>query len=75
MAVTFLCLFRGPSIESAQLVSTSTDPELVRQVAADMLQTELTDEEYSDPARRALSRGKRQALRVIHGETEGAHDA
>jgi hypothetical protein len=61
--VSFLALYRGASLESAELVSVSTDPELVAFVAGALLKKKCG--ETGDPALAALRTGRRRALNVL----------
>jgi hypothetical protein len=70
--ISFLALYRGPSLERAELVAVSADPELIAHVAGALLK-EKSDSRptLDDAAIEALSRGRRKALRIIHGEARG----
>jgi hypothetical protein len=68
---TYIALYRGPDINNAKMVAVSCDPQLVAQVAAQLL----TDPHYadnpgSDPVLDALNRGRRRALRLIQEERQ-----
>lgn len=68
--LNFVALYRGESLQAARLVAVTTDRELVAQIAAGLLSRPVTDE--SDPAIDAVSGGRREALRLIHGEAARA---
>lgn len=60
---SFLALYRGRDLPSAELVAVSTDPALVAQVAGVLL--DHSPDHDRDPALKALTRGRRRALRVV----------
>lgn len=64
--VTFVALYRGTSLQSAQLVAVTTDAELVAQVAAGLLKGPAPKDE--DPVLAAVHGGRRRALRLLHQE-------
>ena len=64
--VSFVALYRGPTISSARLIAVSADPELAAQVSARLL--DQTDEAERDPVVVTLERGRRAALRAIKRE-------
>jgi hypothetical protein len=66
--VTFLTLYRGPSLAAAELIAVSTDPELVGYVATALLRHAPGGAD-DDPALTALSRARRRALRIVRLET------
>lgn len=71
MPATFVCIFAGPSIETARLIATTADQRLVRSVAVELLNDpryRSTEEESSDSVLAAINEGKRHALRLIAGE-------
>lgn len=68
--VTFLALYRGASLPSAELVSVSTDPELVAFVAETLLKER--NGASDDPALAALTAGRRRALRILGSGGGGA---
>ena len=65
--VSFIALYRGASIAAAELITVSTDPNLVAFVAGALLRERQT-RPSGDPAVGAIARGRRRALRVVHGE-------
>jgi hypothetical protein len=65
--VSFLGLYRGDSLETAQLVAVSADAELVGQVATALLER---GERPTDPALGALQKGRRRALRHVAEESQ-----
>lgn len=65
--VTFLALYRGESVASAELVAVATDPELVSGVAGALLASR-EEAEGGDPVLGAIRRGRRRALRAIRQE-------
>lgn len=69
--VSFLALYRGASLESAELLAVATDPELVAMVAGSLLKEQRGDR-GGDPAIDALRGGRRRALRVVKREAERA---
>ena len=66
--VSFLALYRGKSIVTAQLIAVSTDPHLVGTVAASILASEHQDPEAPDPAISSIVGGRREALKLILGD-------
>lgn len=70
---SFLALYRGESVPTAQLVTVCADPELVARFAREMLEDpdhELT-RRTGDPAVDALRGGRREALELVREEAEG----
>src|SRR5262245_48248449 len=65
--VSFITLYRGASIATAELIAVSTDPDLVAYVAGALLR-ERQAVPSRDPAASALARGRRRALRVVRTE-------
>jgi len=67
-ATAFIALFYGTSADTARLVGTSSDRELVRQAADRML----TDPHYdlTDPVLGTLNQGRLSALRIIRNFLE-----
>ena len=63
---SFVALYRGSTVGSAELVAVSTAPELVRELAAHMLAE--PEEPESDSALHELEHGRRRALRLIRDE-------
>lgn len=64
--LTYLALYRGPSIERAELVAVSTDAELISHVAGAILQEGIkSNEEPTDPAVASLVKGRQRALRIV----------
>lgn len=73
MSTSFIGLFHGPDFQSARIITTSTDPTLVKKVAAellDALQHEVDNE--SDPVTAVLNDGRRNALLMISMEDGAA---
>ncbi len=67
--VTFIALYRGSRLSSAELVAVSTDPSLVAHVAAALLATHEHEPEGSgDVATQALSAGRQHALELVRDE-------
>jgi hypothetical protein len=64
--VTFLAVYRGPSLPRAELVAVTTEPGLVAHVASALLRE--GPPEGRDRALGALRGGRRRALRAIRGE-------
>ena len=65
--VSFVTLYRGASIATAELIAISTDPDLVAYVAGALLR-ERQAVAPSDPAASALARRRRRALRLVRKE-------
>lgn len=67
--VSFVALYRGPSVPSAQLIAVSTNPELVGLVAEALLAEQLQGRERGeDPAVRAMAEGTRRAIELVRDE-------
>lgn len=66
MSTSFIALYRGPTIASAQLIAVSADPQLVALVADRLLESPQL--EAPDPITQALNRGRTTALRLITKE-------
>lgn len=64
--VSYLALFRGDSVASAELVAVSTDPDLIAHVAAALL--ERRPHHPRDPALESLAAGRRRALELVRDE-------
>jgi hypothetical protein len=60
--VSFLALYRGASVASAELVAVAADPSLVAYVSRELLRRRTPA--THDPVIRALVRGRRRALRL-----------
>jgi hypothetical protein len=60
---TFLAIYRGDTIASAQLIAVSTDPSIVTHVASRLLATE--EDEPEDPVLLSITRGRTNALRLV----------
>jgi len=65
--VSFITLYRGASVPTAELIAVSTDPTLVAYVASSLLRGRQVAPS-ADPATTALARGRRRALRLVHTE-------
>lgn len=64
--VDYIILYRGETIDNARYVGASADPELVKEFAAKLLDTQTYDpEETPDPILRALNQGRQNALQLI----------
>ncbi|MCK6553316.1 hypothetical protein L6Q96_01820 [Candidatus Binatia bacterium] len=62
--VSYLALYRGSSLATAELISVSTDPALISAVASTLLKQATPPPD--DAAAAALRNGRRRALRLIH---------
>jgi hypothetical protein len=65
--LSFVALYRGRDLPSAELVAVSTDPGLVADVASALL-SRTPRGRPADPALGALNTGRRRALRVVARE-------
>ncbi len=72
MSATFLALYRGSTIGTAELVAVTTDPKLIAEVASAMLTDAGDDPE--DPAVSAVKDGRRRALQLVQDEAGGDDD-
>lgn len=66
--VSFLAVYRGDSLQSAELVAVSTDPGLVESVAGEILTDRSRHPDPGDPALDSIRRGKRRALQLVRDE-------
>ena len=60
---SFIALYRGDTISSAELVATTADPDLVRDFAERLLST--PERQEPDAVLRELALGRRRALRLV----------
>ncbi len=71
--VSFVALYRGPSLSAAELVGVTTDPALVAHVADRLLaERDREGRRSDDPATAALTEGKRRALELVRDEAEAS---
>ena len=66
---SFIALYRGDTISSAELVATTADPDLVRDFAERLLST--AERQEPDAVLRELALGRRRALRLVRDGAEG----
>ena len=66
MSKSFVALYRGSTVSSAELVAICTDPKVVRGLADKMLAE--AEEPEPDAALQELERGRRRALRLVKDE-------
>jgi len=66
LGTSFVALYRGPTVSSAELVAVCTDPALVRELAEKMLAE--PEEPEPDAVLEELKRGRKWALRVVKDE-------
>jgi hypothetical protein len=66
---SFVALYRGSTVADAELVAASSDPELVGEVAARLL--EERRHHPADPVLAAKDEGRRRALRLVGAEARG----
>jgi hypothetical protein len=66
---TFLALYRGDSIGAAKLLTVSTDPEMVWDFAARLLEKPESQRD-PDPVLDELEQGRRRALRLVKSGAE-----
>lgn len=71
--VSFVALYRGRSVPTAQLIAVSTNRELVGLVAEALLVEQGRDSAGEDPAMSAVADGTRRALELVRDES-GARD-
>ena len=65
---SFIALYHGETISSAELVATTADPELVRDFAERMLS--VPEEQEPDAVLRELELGRRRALGLVRDDAE-----
>lgn len=70
--VSFLALYRGQSVGDAELVTVSTDPELVGRFADELL--EARSQVPDDPVVSAIREAEKRGLRIVRDEAEGDDD-
>jgi hypothetical protein len=64
----FLALYSGDRPDNAQVVAVSTNPDLVRRFASDLLDDpKFKAHATNDPVTSALAAGRRRALRLVAG--------
>lgn len=68
--VSFLALYRGDSVQSAELVAVSTNSDLIADVAHQLLSEPESGRRPDDPALASLQQGKEQALRLVRDEAQ-----
>lgn len=64
---TFVALYRGQTVASAQLIAVSADPALIALVSRRLLER---GEQVEDPVLKQLATGRRAAIRTIQHEAE-----
>lgn len=64
--LTFVAIYRGSSVTTAKLIAVSTDPSLVADVSARLLQK--PSDTNQDPVVGHLEHGRQEALRLIEQE-------
>lgn len=67
--VSFLALYRGRSVDDAELVAVSTDPELVGQFADELLDQRAPTAD--DPVVSVIREAECRGLRIVRDEAEG----
>ncbi len=65
---SFLALYRGASVATAQLIAVSADPGLVARFADELLEDR--GENPHDAVAAAVEEGRRTALRLVRDEVE-----
>jgi hypothetical protein len=65
---TFVALYRGRTVGSAQLVAVSADTELVGAVASRLLHAPCAPSQTTDPVLAELEQGRRKALAAVAGD-------
>ena len=65
---SFIALYHGDTISSAELVATTADPELVRDFAERLLS--IPGRQEPDGVLRELALGRRRALRLVRDGAE-----
>lgn len=68
---SFIVLYGGPSTATARPIATSSDPDLVRRVVAELLDREFRGDPH-DPDAVRLDASWRRTLRRVRDETEGS---
>ncbi len=65
---TIVCIFRGPSVASAELIAASSNPRIVADFCAALLGD---PPQTGDPVLSRVALAKRRALREIRREARG----
>lgn len=65
---SFIALYHGDTIGSANLIATSADPKVVREFADRLLAER--DFKEGDRVLRELEGGRRRALQLVRGESD-----
>lgn len=69
--VTFIAVYRGASIQEAQMVAVSVNTALAAKVADHILQEQnLLPQSSADAVRNAIHQGRQHALHLIKSEAE-----
>ncbi|MFZ0995266.1 MAG: hypothetical protein WAO09_04710 [Candidatus Dormiibacterota bacterium] len=68
--VTFIALYRGPTVAEVEVVAVSADPELVSELATRLLQRPIL--KHGDPALALKHRHERKVLRVVRDDVRAA---
>jgi hypothetical protein len=69
MPTTFLAIYHGQTVSSAELLAVSSDPDLVQVIATKLaLEVESTAQQATDPLIRAKAQGRATVLRLISQE-------
>jgi hypothetical protein len=67
--VSFVALYRGATVGEAKMVAVSANPQIVAQVATQLLaEPEYAENTEEDPVLQPMHKGRRQALRLIQKE-------
>lgn len=62
---SFIALYRGRTLNDARLIALSSDPTLISDLITKLISEPLRED---DPALRALTRGRRRALKIVQQE-------
>jgi hypothetical protein len=67
--VSFVALYRGATVGEAKMVAVSANPQIVAQVATQLLaEPQYAEKTEEDPVLQPMNKGRRQALRLIQKE-------
>ncbi len=67
---SFLALYRGRSIGSAELIAVSADPDIIARFADALLEKDWRQTGSCDPVAAEVKDGQRRALKLVRDEAE-----
>ena len=74
--VSFVALYRGDSLSSAELIAVSNDSDLVTRVAEGLLEVDASrDPAVGDPVVGKIKQGRQAALQMVRDESDARSDS